>query len=126
MDFVPCFFLFCFFFLGGEGVVVNIGKNISKYISSKCSSKIFDHAKHSTADTLKTASKKQFKELLKQIVIWLNKVLIKLKKSQELHNRIFQKQLELIQKSSFYTEIPKERYISPDESQKIIDDIRLI
>ena len=65
-----CSLLFLFFFGGvGEGVVVNIGKNISKYISSKCSSKIFDHAKHSTADTLKTASKKQFKELLKQIVI---------------------------------------------------------
>ena len=36
----------------------NIGKNISKNLSSKYSQKPIDHAKQSTADALKTASKK--------------------------------------------------------------------
>ena len=36
----------------------NIGKNISKNISSKYSQKLFDHAKRSAADALKTPSKR--------------------------------------------------------------------
>ena len=36
----------------------NIGKNISKSLSSKYSQKIIDHAKQSTTDALKTAAKK--------------------------------------------------------------------
>ena len=34
----------------------NIGKNISKYLSSKYSLKILDHAKWSATDAIKTAS----------------------------------------------------------------------
>ena len=36
----------------------NIGKNISNNLSSKYSQKAIDHAKQSTADALKTTSKK--------------------------------------------------------------------
>ena len=35
----------------------NIGKNISKNLSGKYSQKLFDHAKQSVTDTLKTISK---------------------------------------------------------------------
>ena len=35
----------------------NISKNASKKLSSKCSQKPLDHAKQSTTDTLKIASK---------------------------------------------------------------------
>ena len=36
----------------------NIGKNISKNLSSKYSQKLFDHAKQSTTDALKTTSER--------------------------------------------------------------------
>ena len=39
-----------------------IDKNVSKTFSGKYSQKLLDHAKHSTTDALKTASKKQFKK----------------------------------------------------------------
>ena len=35
-----------------------IGKNISKYLSSKCSQKRINHAKQSATDALKTGSKR--------------------------------------------------------------------
>ena len=41
-----------------KNVGKNTGKNISKNLSSKYSQKLLDHAKQSTTDTLKTASKK--------------------------------------------------------------------
>ena len=40
----------------------NIGKNISKNLNGKYSQKLLDHTKLSATDTLKTASKKQFKK----------------------------------------------------------------
>ena len=36
----------------------NMGKNISKSLSSKYSQKLLDHAKQSAADALRTASKR--------------------------------------------------------------------
>ena len=36
----------------------NIGKNTSKHLSSKYSLKLLDHAKQSTTDAFRTASKK--------------------------------------------------------------------
>ena len=46
------------------------------------------------------------------------KPLMKLQKYQKLPNKII--------KNEHNTEIPKERYISPKQRQKIIDDLRLI
>ena len=45
-------------------------------------------------------------------------MLVELQKSQELHRRTGQRQLD--------KEIPKQRYISSEERQKVIDDLRLI
>ena len=47
----------------------NIHQNISKNLSSKNGQKLFDHAKSSTADPIRTASKKQFKKQQKQLAI---------------------------------------------------------
>ena len=47
---------------------------------------------------------------------------IKLQKSQEVYHRIIQKRLQ----NEHDKEITKERYISPEGRQKIIDDLRLI
>ena len=41
----------------------NIGKNISKNVSSKFSQKLFDNAKQSAIDALKTASKSNCADL---------------------------------------------------------------
>ena len=74
----------------------HIGKNISKNLSSKYSCKLLDHAKQPATDTLKTASKKQFKKQQKQLVIWLGiKLLIELQMSKKLHHRIIPKQLQM-------------------------------
>ena len=48
------------------------------------------------------------------------KLLIKLQKFQKIRNKIFQEQLQKSDK-----EIPKERYVSPEERQEIIDELRL-
>ena len=67
--------------------------------------------------------KEQFKKQQKQLMIWLViKFQIKLQKSQEVHHRIIQKRL----KNEHDKEITKERYISPEGRQKIIDDLILI
>ena len=47
----------------------NIGKNISKNVSGKYSQKLFDHAKKSATDALKTTSKRVIKKKQKQLVI---------------------------------------------------------
>ena len=55
------------------------------------------------------------------------KSLIKLQKSQEFHLRLVHRHLKVKEKNTgFNKEIPKERFISPEEKQKIIDDLRLI
>ena len=56
----------------GNTMRKDIGQNISKNLNGKYTQKLLDHAKQSTADSLKTASKKkQFKKQQKRMVIWL-------------------------------------------------------
>ena len=69
----------------------NIGKNIG---SCKYSQKLLDHAKQSATDS-KPLQKDSFKNKQKQLKIWLvTKLLIELRKSQNVHHRIIQKQLQ--------------------------------
>ena len=64
----------------------NIGENISKSLGGKYNpgmlairQKLFDHAKRSATDAIKTSSKKSFQKQQEQLVIWLViKLLIKL------------------------------------------------
>ena len=49
----------------------NIGKSISKNVSSKYRQRLLDHAKQSATDALKADSKKQFNKQQKQLVIKL-------------------------------------------------------
>ena len=73
----------------------NIGKNISKSLSSKCSQKPLHHTKKSEQFREKIESnriKKQLKQLEISLVI---KSLMELRKSQEVHHRIIQKQLKI-------------------------------
>ena len=46
----------------------NVGKSISKNLSSKYSQKLFDYAKQSATDVLKTASKIAIQNTARQLV----------------------------------------------------------
>ena len=100
-----------------------IGKNISKSLSSKYSQKRLDHAKQSATDTLKTASKwaigkkKQTAEATSCLIG--NKIadrISKISKNSPKNNSETNKEEEIV----------RERYISPEQRQKIIDDLILI
>ena len=98
-----------------------MGKNISKNLSGKYSQKLLDHAKQSATDALKTISKSVLQKAAEATVDLIGNKIIKLRGFQKIHNRIIQTVTNELDK-----EIPKERYIFPEERQKIIDDLRLI
>ena len=82
--------------------------------------KFLDHTKTSAGYAIKTALKKQFKKHQKQRVIWLViKLLKKLQKFQKVPRKIFWN-------SKSEMAIPKERDISPEKRQIMIDDLKVI
>ena len=62
----------------------NIGRSISKNVSSKCSQKLLDHAEQLATDFLKPLQKEQFKNTRSNLISI--KLLIKLQKSQKPYN----------------------------------------
>ena len=90
----------------------NIGKNISKNLSSKYSQKLFDHAKKSAPNALKTSSKSVIQKTAEATCDFLgNKIATRITKvsqnSQENNSETVTNDND--------KEIPKERYISPKE-----------
>ena len=100
----------------------NIGKNISKNLSGKYTQKRLDHVKKSAPDPLKTTSKKVIQKTAEATDDLIgNKIanrITKVSRSSPHHNS------ETIT-NEHHNEIPREKYISPEERQKIIDDIIL-
>ena len=97
----------------------NVGKNISQKLSSKYSQKLLDHANQSGTAALKTVSKRAIQKTAEATTILIgnkiaDKITIVSETSPE-NNSVANEE-----------EILKERYISPEERQKIIDDLRLI
>ena len=100
-------------------------KNIGKNISSKYSQKLVDSAKKCATDAIKTASKRAIKKTAEATGDLIgnkcaDKITIVSKKSPgELHSKE-------LSSNEAYNEIPKKRYISPQERQQItinfIDD----
>ena len=90
-------------------------------MSNKYSQKLVDTAKKSAIDAIKTASKRAIQKTAEAAGDLIgNKIADKITSaSKKSHN-------EEIQSSEVNNEIPKERYISPKERQKIIDELRLI
>ena len=101
----------------------NIGKNISKNLSGKFSWKLLDHAKKYATDPLKTYSKRFIQKTAEATGdLICNKIanrVTKVSRSSPQNNS------ETIT-NEHDKEITKERYISPEERQKIIYDLRLI
>ena len=99
-----------------------MGKNIDNDISKNLSgtaTKVFIMLNNLPQMRLKLLQKKQLKKQQKQLVIKLAiKLLIELRKSQRLHNKNKSEKVT----NEHDKEISKERYTSPEERQKIIDE----
>ena len=103
----------------------NIGTHaakVAKNMSNKYNQKLVYTAKKSATDVIKTASKRAIQKAAETTGdLICNKIADKItaKPSKKSHN-------EEIQSNEVDNEISKERYISPKERQKIIDELRLI
>ena len=86
---------------------MSFAKNIGKILSNKYGQNLLDSAKKSTTNAIKTASRKKPKNYW-WIKISTRKRCIFLKIIDELRLAV------------------KERYISPEKSQQIIDELRLV
>ena len=92
----------------------NIGKNISKNLSGKYSQKLLDHDKRSKTDVFKTASKTAIQKTAEATGDLIgNKIANKIRK---VSTNSQQNNTEVTKEHD--TEIPKERYISPEERQQ--------
>ena len=102
---------------------LSFAKNICKSLSNKYGQKLLDSAKNSTTDAIKTASKRAIQKTAEEIGDLIgNKIVDKItylsnKSSRELHSQNNEANDEI--------EIPKERYMSPEKRQQIIDELRL-
>ena len=103
----------------------NIGKYIGKNISSMYSQKLVDSAKKSATDAIKTTSKRVIQKTAEATGDLIGKKIadkitsVSKKSPRELHSKE-------LSSNEANNEIPKERYISPQERQQIINELRLI
>ena len=99
-------------------------KNMGENLSNKYGQKLLDSAEKSTTDAIKTASKRAIQKTEEATGNLIgNKIADKItniskKSSRELHSQNNEANDEI--------EIPKERYISPEKRQQIIDELRLV
>ena len=104
---------------------LSFARNTGKNISNKYSQKLVDSAKKSGTDAIKTTSKRTIQKTAEASGDLIgNKIADKItsvskKSATELHSKE-------LPSNETNNKIPKERYISPQERQQIIDDLRLI
>ena len=107
----------------------NIGKSISKNVNGKISQKLPDNAKKSVTDKLKTDSKRVIQKTNAPARDLIgNKTANKIARSPKNFSRkkfggSWKRNRKYI---GFNREIPKERYVSPEKWQKIMDYLRLM
>ena len=104
---------------------LSFAKNMGKNLSNKYGQKLLDNAKKSTADAIKTASKRVIQKTAEATGDLIgNKIADKItsvskkKSTKELPNNATEEDVEIA--------TPKKRYISPEERQQIIDELRLV
>ena len=101
--------------------LLSFAENMDTHLTNKYGQKLIDTAKKSTADTIKTASKRAIPKTAEATDDLIgNKTADKItsiskKSSKELQNN----------KANDEIEIPTERYIFPEERQQIIDELGL-
>ena len=100
---------------------MSFAKNIGKNLSNEYGQKLFDSAKKSTTDAIKTASKRAIGKTEATGDLVGNKIADKIisisNKSSAEHSK---------NDANSEIELPKKRYIPPEERQQIIDELRLI
>ena len=111
---------------------LSFAKTMGKNLSNKYGQKLLDSAKQSIADAIKTASKRAIQKTAESIGnLICNKIADKItsvskKSSVELRSKELHSGVLHSEKKEVNNEIPKERYISPEKRQKIIDELRLV
>ena len=112
---------------------LSFAKNMGKILSNKYDQKLFDSAKKSTKTQL--YRKDQFKKQQKQQVIWLviklliiNIASVSKKSSKKFLNDETQTDRYSSKDAgeAILKDVLKKRYISPEERQQIIDELRLV
>ena len=105
---------------------LSFAKNMGKSLSNKYGQKLLDSAKKSTTDAIKTASKRAIQKTAEATGDLIgNKIADKItsvsnkKSTKELHNND-----EAEEDVEITTH--KKRYVSPEERQQIIDELRLL
>ena len=103
---------------------LSFAKNIGKRLSNKYSQKVLDSAKNSATDALKTASKRTIQktadatgDLIGNKVAGKITCVSKKKPVEELHNND-EEDVEIT--------THQKRYVSPEERQQIIHELRLV
>ena len=98
-----------------------MGKNMSKNLSGKYSQTLLDHLKQSATDAFKTSSKRVFQKTAEATgdltgIKIANKIMEVSKNSQQNNSETVTNEHD--------KEIPKERYISSEEKQEMIDELK--
>ena len=93
-------------------------KNMGKNLRNKYGQNLLDSAKKSIADTIKTASKRAIQKTAEAT-------------GDLIGNKIADKTTSVSKKSpkelqNDEIEVPKKRYLSPEERKQIIDEVRLV
>ena len=99
---------------------------MGKSLSDKYDQKLFDSVKKSTADTIKTASKRAIQKTAEATGDFIgNKIADKI---TSVSKKKFTKELPNDETKEKDLEITthKKRYISPEERQQVIDELRLV
>ena len=109
------------FYLSLKMQVKNIDKIIIKNLSGNNSKRILDHAKQSTTDALKTSSKRVIQKRAEATGDLIGNKLTN--RTTKIFKNSVQNISEMVTNDK---EIPKERHISLEERQKIIDNLRTI
>ena len=104
---------------------LSFAKNMGKNLSNKYGQKLLDSAKKSTTDAIKTASKRAIQKAAEATGDLIGSKTAdkitsasKKKPDKELHNNNETEDVE--------TATSKKSYISPEERQQIIDELRLV
>ena len=104
---------------------LSFAKNIGKNISSKYSQKLVGSVKKSATDAIKAASKRANQKTAEATGDLIgNKIVDKITSISKKYPKVLHS--KDLPSNGANNEIPKERYISPQERQQIIDELRLI
>ena len=106
---------------------LSFAKNMGKHLSNKYGQKCLDSAKKSTTGAIKTVSKRAIQKTAEATCDLIgNKIADKITSvSTEFHSKMSSAENSKKLHSDDEVDVPKKRYISPEEIQQIIDELRL-